>query len=210
VVGIVKDVNVAGLGLPLTDSVYGLTTLMPFWRGFTFTVRTNSDPAALVGSVRQIVRESDPALAVTNIRTMTDIVRTSVAPARASMLLVTLFAGIAMVMAAVGVFGVMSYAVNLRVREMGIRLALGARPAEVRRMIVRDGLKYALAGVVLGLGGAAWLTRTMRAMLFEVRPGDPLTLAAVAIALLAVATLACYIPARRATRVDPLVVLRAE
>jgi predicted permease len=182
VVGIVKDVNVAGLGLPLTDSVYGLTTLMPFWRGFTFTVRTNSDPSALVGSVRQIVRESDPALAVTNIRTMTGH-RAHVGGAGARIDAARhALRGIAMVMAAVGVFGVMSYAVNLRVREMGIRLALGARPAEVRRMIVRDGLKYALAGVVIGLGGAAWLTRTMRAMLFEVRPGDPLTLAAVAIA----------------------------
>ena len=210
VVGIVKDVNVAGLGSPLTDSVYGLTTLMPFWRGFTFSVRTTGDPLAFVGSVRQIVRESDPALAVTNIRSMAEIVHTSVAPARASMLLVTLFAGIAMVMAAVGVFGVMSYMVTLRVREMGIRLALGARPAEVRRMIVGDGLKYAVAGVVLGLGAAVWLTRAMRSMLFGVQPGDPLTLAAVAIALLAVAALASYLPARRATRVDPLVVLRAE
>jgi len=210
VVGIVKDVNIAGLGSPLTDAVYGLTTLMPFWRGFTYTVRTSGDPAALAGSVRQIIRDADPALAVTNVQSMSDIMRTSVAPTRASMLLFMLFAGIAMVMAAVGVFGVMSYSVNLRVREMGIRLALGARPAEVRRMIVRDGMKQALAGVVLGLGGAVWLTRTMSSMLFEVRPGDPLTLAAVAIALLGVAALACYLPARRATLVDPLVVLRAE
>jgi putative ABC transport system permease protein len=210
VVGIVKDVNIAGLGSPLTDAVYGLTTLMPFWRGFTYTVRTSADPAALAGSARQIVREADPALAVTNVQSMADIMRRSVAPARATMLLLTLFAAVAMVMAAVGVFGVMSYAVNLRVREMGIRLALGASPVAVRRMVVRDGMKQALAGVVLGLGGALWLTRMMSSMLFEVRPGDPFTLAAVALTLLMVAALACYIPARRATRVDPLVVLRAE
>jgi len=210
VVGIVKNVNVAGLGSPLTDSVYGLTTLMPFWRNFTFTVRTSGDPSALTASVRQIVREADPSLAVTGVRSMAEIMRTSVAPARASMLLLALFAGIAMVMAAIGVFGVMSYSVNLRVREMGIRLALGARPAEVSWMIVRDGMKQALAGVALGVGGAVWLTRAMGSLLFEVRPGDPLTLAAVAAALLAVAALACYVPARRATRVDPLIVLRAE
>jgi putative ABC transport system permease protein len=210
VVGIVKDVKIAGLGSPLTDAVYGLTTLMPFWRGFTYTVRTSGDPAALAPAVRQIVREADPLLAVTNMQSMTDIMRASVAPTRASMLLLALFAGIAMVMAAIGVFGVMSYSVNLRVREMGIRMALGARPAEVRRLVVRDGLKQSLVGIALGLAGAAWLTRTMSSMLFEVRPGDPLTLGAVAIALLSVSALACYIPARRATRVDPLVVLRAE
>jgi ABC-type antimicrobial peptide transport system permease subunit len=126
------------------------------------------------------------------------------------MLLLALFAGIAVVMAAVGVFGVMSYAVNLRLREMGIRLALGARPADVRRMVVADGMKHAVIGVVIGLAGAAWLTRMMTSMLFGVTPGDPATLASVAALLLMTAALACYLPARRATRVDPLVVLRTE
>jgi len=141
---------------------------------------------------------------------MTDIMRTSIAPTRASMLLLVLFAAIAMVMAAVGVFGVMSYAVNLRTREMGIRLALGARPSEVRRMIVGDGMKQALVGVGLGLLGAVWLTRMMGTLLFGVTPGDPLTLATVGLLLLMTAALACYVPARRATKVDPLVVLRTE
>jgi len=136
--------------------------------------------------------------------------RTSAAPSRASMMLLTLFAGIALVMAAVGVFGVMSYAVTLRTREMGIRLALGARPQEVRRMIVADGLKQAAVGVAAGVGGALWLTRLMDSLLFGVKPSDPLTLATVAVLLLATAALACYLPARRATRVDPLIVLRAE
>ena len=108
---------------------------------------------------------------------MTDIMRTSIAPTRASMLLLALFAGVAMVMAAVGVFGVMSYAVNLRSREMGIRLALGARPAEVRRMVVADGMKQALVGVVVGARRRRWLTRMMASLLFGVSPGDPLTLA---------------------------------
>ena len=210
VVGIVKDVKLAGLGSSLTDAVYGLNTLMPWWRNFTFTVRSAGDPTALAPAVRQIVRETDPSLAITSLQAMTDIMRTSVAPARASMLLLTLFAGIAMLMSAVGVFGVMSYAVNLRAREMGIRLALGARPAEVKRMVVTDGMKQAVLGVAIGLGGAVWLTRLMTTLLFGVKPGDPVTLATVAILLLATAAFACYIPARRATRVDPLIVLRTE
>ena len=210
VVGIVKDVKLAGLGSSLTDSVYGLQTLMPFWWNFTFTVRTAGDPMALAASVRQIVRDADPALAVTRVQSMDDIMRTSIAPTRASMLLLVLFAGIAIVMAAIGVFGVMSYAVNLRSREMGIRLALGAHPSEVRRMVVADGMKQAVIGVAIGLAAAATLTRFMRAQLFGVTPGDPLTLGIVAVLLLATAALASYIPARRATRVDPLVVLRTE
>jgi putative ABC transport system permease protein len=171
VVGIVKDVKLAGLGSSLTDAVYGLNTLMPWWRNFTYTIRTVGDPTALAPAVRQIVRESDPSLAITSLQAMTDIMRTSVAPARASMLLLTLFAGIAMLMAAIGVFGVMSYAVNLRAREMGIRLALGARPSEVRRMVVTDGMKQAVIGVAIGLGGAVWLTRLMTTLLFGVHPG---------------------------------------
>jgi putative ABC transport system permease protein len=210
IVGIVKDVQLAGLGGTLTDAVYGLNTLMPWWRNFTYTVRTAGDPASLATTARHIVREADPSLAVTSLQAMTDIMRTSIAPTRASMLLVMLFAAIAMAMAAIGVFGVMSYAVNLRAREMGIRLALGARPAEVRRMIVADGMKQALLGVAIGAGGAVWLTRAMTSMLFGVQPGDPLTLAAASALLFATAAIACYIPARRATRVDPLIVLRAE
>jgi putative ABC transport system permease protein len=209
-VGIVKDVKLAGLGSSLTDAVYGLQTLMPWWRNFTFTVRTTGDPTALAPGARRIVREADPSLALTGLQAMTDIMRTSIAPTRASMLLLVLFAAIAMAMAAVGVFGVMSYAVNVRAREMGIRMALGARPAEVRRMIVADGMKQAVVGIAVGAAGAVWLTRMMRSLLFGVAPGDPLTLAAAAALLFVTAAAACYMPARRATKVDPLVVLRTE
>ena len=210
IVGVVKDVKLAGLGSPLTDAVYGLNTLMPWWRVFTFAVRTSGDPAAIAPSARQIVRGADPQLAITALQAMTDIMNTSIAPARASMLLLALFAAVAMLMAAVGVFGVMSYTVTLRAREMGIRMALGARPSEVRRLVVAGGMKQAAYGVAAGVAGAIWLTRAMDAMLFEVRPGDPLTLAAAAVLLLTTAALACYLPARRATRVDPLIVLRTE
>jgi ABC-type lipoprotein release transport system permease subunit len=210
IVGIVKDVKLAGLGNPLTDAVYGLNTLMPWWRNFTFAVRTSGDPTSLAPSVRQIVRAADPRLAITGLQAMTDIMSTSLAPARASMLLLALFAGVAIVMAAVGVFGVMSYTVNLRAREMGIRMALGARPSEARRMVVADGMRQAAIGVALGVAGAIWVTRAMTSLLFQVRPGDPMTLVTAAVLLLATAALACYVPARRATRVDPLIVLRTE
>ena len=210
IVGIVKDVKLAGLGNPLTDAVYGLNTLMPWWRNFVFTVRTAGDPTALAPSARQLVRSTDPQLAITNLQAMTDIMNTSLAPARASMLLLALFAGVAVVMAAVGVFGVMSYTVNLRAREMGIRMALGATASEVRRLVVVDGMRQALIGVGLGVAGAIWLTRAMTSLLFQVEPGDPMTLAAAAFLLLSTAALACYVPARRATKVDPLIVLRTE
>ena len=210
VVGIVKDVKLAGLASPLTDAVYGLNTLMPWWRNFVFTVRTSGDPRSLATSAREIVRSADPQLAITSLQAMTEIMNTSLAPARASMLLLALFAGVAVVMAAVGVFGVMSYTVSLRAREMGIRMALGARPSEVRRMVVTDGMRQALIGVALGIAGAVWLTRAMTSLLFQVKPGDPMTVTAAAVVLLATAALACYVPARRATRVDPLIVLRTE
>jgi len=209
IVGIVKDVKLAGLGGSLTDAVYGLHSLMPFWRAFTFTVRTSDTPTSLAAEARGAVRLADPQLAITGMQAMTDIMATSIAPTRASMLLLVIFAGVAMVMAAVGVFGVMSYAVTLRAREMGIRIALGANPSEVRRMIVLSGLRQAAGGVVLGLAGAMWLTRLMDSMLYGVRPADPLTLASVSALLIAVALIACYLPARRATRVDPVSVLRA-
>jgi len=209
IVGIVKDVKLAGLGGTLTDAVYGLHSLMPFWRAFTFTARTSGNPTSLAADARAVVRQVDPQLAITGVQAMTDIMATSIASTRASMLLLVLFAGIAMVMAAVGVFGVMSYSVTLRAREMGIRIALGAEPSEVRRMIVLSGLRQAAAGVILGIAGAIWLTRLMDSMLYGVKPADPLTLASVSALLITVALLACYLPARRATRVDPVSVLRA-
>jgi putative ABC transport system permease protein len=210
IVGIVKDVKLGALAGDLTQAVYGLNSLMPFWRGFTFGVRTSGDPLSVAGEARQVVRELAPSLAVTAMQPMTAIVRRSAAPARASMLLLVLFAAIAAALAAIGVFGVMSYVVNLRFRELGIRLALGARTAEVQRMVMADGLKQALTGIALGVVAASWLTRSMRTLLFGVSPGDPLTLTLVAALLIGTAALACFVPARRATRIDPLSILRTE
>jgi putative ABC transport system permease protein len=210
VVGIVGDVKLAGLESNLTEAVYALQTLMPFWRGFTFVMRSSGDPALLAQAARAEVREMNPALPITNLRTLAEIEALSMAPARSSMLLLTIFAGVALVMAAIGVFGVLSFNVNRRSREMGIRMALGAEAGAVRRLVMREGLLQAAAGVLFGLLGAWWLTRYMETMLFQVDARDPMTFAGAAGVLLLVSAAACYFPARRATRVDPLTVLRAE
>jgi putative ABC transport system permease protein len=210
VVGIVRDVKLAGLDSGITEAVYGLNTLMPFWTNFTFVLRTAGDPESVAAAARHEIRQLDPTLPVTSVRSMTDILGQSVAPARGSMMLLGLLALVALLMAMIGVFGVLSYNVTRRAREVGIRMALGAEPASVRRLVLRQGLTQTAIGIAIGLAGALWLTRFMSALLFNVSPSDPLTLAGVSALLGLTAAIACYVPARRATRVDPLVVLRAE
>ncbi|HEX2455303.1 MAG TPA: ABC transporter permease [Vicinamibacterales bacterium] len=210
VVGIVRDVKLAGLDSGITEAVYGLNTLMPFWSNFTFVLRTSADPESVAAAARHEIRQLDPTLPITGMRTMTDILGQSVAPARGSMMLLGLLAVVALLMATIGVFGVLSYNVSRRAREVGIRMALGAEPSSVRRLVLRQGLTQAAIGLAIGVAGALWLTRFMSALLFNVSPSDPLTLAGVSALLGLTAAIACYVPARRATRVDPLVVLRAE
>lgn len=210
VVGIVGDVKLAGLDSGITEAVYGTQSLMPWWSSFTFLVRANGDPELLAPAARRHLQALDPSLPVTSVQTMDQIAVSSVAPARSSMLLLGIFAAVALAMAAVGVFGVLSFNVTRRSREMGIRMALGADAASLRTLVVRDGMVQALAGIALGLLGAFWLTGFMSTLLFQVPPRDPLTFAGAAVVLALVSALACYLPARRATRVDPLVVLRLE
>jgi len=210
IVGIVRDVKLAGLDSGVTEAVYGTQSLMPFAINFTFLVRTDGNPSLLTAAARHEMNRIDPALPISTVRTMTDMMQESLAPARSSMLLLLIFAAVALVMAAVGVFGVLSFSVTRRSREMGIRVALGADAGALRRLVVREGMVQAIAGIVLGLVGAFWLTRFMATLLFEVPERDPLTFAGAALVLMAVSALACYLPARRATRADPLIVLRAE
>jgi len=147
---------------------------------------------------------------VARILTMEQVTANSVANRRLSMLLLAIFAGVAIALAAVGIYGVISYSVSRRTHEIGVRMALGANRADVLRMIVRQGLSLALGGAALGLAAAIALTRVMNTMLFGVTATDPPVFAAVTLLLLAVAALACYVPARRATKVDPLIALHHE
>ena len=178
--------------------------------GMTVIIKGSSDPNQMVAAVRQQVKEIDPDQPIYNIRTMEEIRAESVAPERLNLTLLSLFAGIALVLAIVGIYGVMSYTVTQRTHEIGIRMAIGAQPRDVFRMVVGQGMMLALVGVAFGLVGAFVLTRLMTTMLFGVAPTDPATFGSIAVLLTAVALVACYIPGRRATKVDPVVSLRYE
>jgi putative ABC transport system permease protein len=168
------------------------------------------DPASLSASVRQSVQEVDRNQPIYNIRTMQQIVSESVAQQRLSMLLLAIFACAALLLAAVGLYGVLAYLVSIRTHEIGIRMALGASRRDVMRLIVGQGMLLTLIGIGIGLVGAFLLTRIMSSLLFDVRATDPTTFIVVSAVLATVALLACLIPARRATRVDPMVALRYE
>jgi len=176
----------------------------------TMMVRTSVDPLSLAGAVRRRVSELDSDQPVFDVQTMDKIIRDSVAGRRFSMLLLGVFAGLALVLASVGIYGVISYTATQRTHEIGIRMALGAERSDVLRMVVGHGLRLSLVGIGAGLAVALALTRLMSSMLFGVRPTDFVTFAAVALLLAGVAAFASYVPARRATRVDPIIALRYE
>ena len=173
-------------------------------------IRTQGDPLSIVGAVRNEVRALDPDQPIAAVKRMSDWVDSSVAEPRYRTTLLGMFAALAMILAATGIYGVMSYSVAQRTHEIGVRMALGARQLDVLKLVVRQGMAVTLVGVILGLIGALALTRVMQSLLFGVTAKDPFTFAVVAILLIAVAFIACFIPARRATKVDPLVALRYE
>jgi putative ABC transport system permease protein len=209
VIGVVGDVKHSGL-----DAEPRAMTYWPYARNaygtMTVTVRTAGDTGRVVNSIVGLVRQLDPELVVANVKTMDEVVSNSVAQRRLTMLLLTVFAATALLLAAVGIYGVIAYSVTQRTQEIGIRMALGAQRTDVLRMVVRQALLLAVAGIVIGGAGALLLTRLMEGLLFQVKPGDPVTFAVVSGVLAAVALLASYIPGRRATRVDPVIALRAE
>jgi putative ABC transport system permease protein len=173
-------------------------------------VRTQGDPLNLVSGVRKEVNALDPDQPIAAVRPMTEWVALSVAGARYRTILLGVFAVLAVILAATGIYGVMSYSVAQRTQEIGVRMALGARPFDVLKLVVRHGMILAFIGVAVGLSGALALTRVMSSLLFEVRERDPITFVVVAALLIVVAFIACVVPARRATKVDPLVALRYE
>jgi putative ABC transport system permease protein len=211
VVGVVGDVKHFGLDLPEQPGLYSPYSQAAPWKRWTsLVVRTQSDPGSIAGAVKQQVWKIDSQLPLTRVETMDEVAAGSFAARRFNMLLLVIFAGLALVLAAVGIYGVMSYAVTQRTQEIGIRMALGARAIDVLALIIRNGMSLILIGVVIGVGGALALTRLLATLIFGVTPTDTLTFVTVSAVLIFVALLACYIPARRATKVDPLVALRYE
>ncbi len=209
IIGVVGDVKHEGLNTTPGAMVYWPHPELPL-PFTTFVVRTTRNPLALIGAVRQQVKQLDPSLPISDIATMEQRMSDSVAQARFSTLLLGIFAIVAIVLASVGIYGVTSYAVTSRLHEIGIRMAIGAQPGEVERMFIRQGMIFTLVGLGLGLVVSFGLTKLLEGLLFGVTPHDPITFVEGAALLSLVALVACYIPARRATRVDPLIALRYE
>ena len=209
IVGIVGNERFHGIAEAPPIAVYAPHTQAPSVNGVVL-LRTSGDPAALASSIRSVIREQDSALAVFGLEPLTETVSRSVSERRFTMLVLGLLAGVALLLAAIGIHGVLSYAVEQRRREIGIRMALGAQPGRVLRLIVGQGIGLAVAGAVLGLAGAWLLTRAMNTLLFGVTPTDPLTFVIVPAVIATVALVASYVPARRAMRLDPVRALRAE
>jgi putative ABC transport system permease protein len=207
VVGIVGDVRYHGLDSRVFPTIYAPHAQLHFNR-MMLAIRTTADPLALVPAVKEQVAALDRNLPVSKVQTMEQIVAGSVTQQRFNLTLLGVFAALALLLAAVGIYGVISYSVTQRTREIGVRMALGARAHDVSRLVIGQCIKLALLGVALGLGGALALTRWMKTLLFNVSETDPLTFTAIAFLLTAVALLAGWLPARRATKVDPLVALR--
>jgi putative ABC transport system permease protein len=212
IIGVVEDTKNAGMDKPSGPELYFQARQVNQFLGpnVNFVVRARNDSAQLENSIRNAVREMDPSLPVYNLWSMNEVVSKSMVQPRFLALLLATFSGIALFLAAIGIYGVMAYSVAQRTQEIGVRMALGARPLHVLRLVIGQSLGMLFIGTVIGLAGAFALTRLMRTLLFEVTATDPLTYVSVIGLLIVVALLACYIPARRAAKVDPLIGLRYE
>src|SRR5262245_14439878 len=209
IIGVVSDVKQYGLDRKEPMQIYLPEDQFPT-SFMTLVVRGATDPGGLITTVRNEIRALDKELAVDSVTTMEQSLADSISLRRFSMLLLAIFAGVAVTLAAVGIYGVISYSVTQRAHEIGVRMALGAIGSDIVRLVVRQGMTLALAGVGAGLVGAFGLTRLLEGLLYGVSATDPLTFAGIALSLAAIALLACWIPARRATKVDPLIALRHE
>jgi putative ABC transport system permease protein len=215
VVGIVADVRHNGIVETVKEKFYvphrqWHRSIGNSIRSMTLVVKAGQDPTALAGAIRQQIRALDPNLPVADVRTMSDVVSATMSTPRFTGVLLGSFAGLALILSAIGIYGVLTYVVSRRTREIGIRVAIGAPRAQIIQLVLRDGLTLALAGVVIGVVAAAGASQLMRGLLHDVRPADPVTFVAVAALLSAVAAVASFVPAWRASRVDPVVVLKGE
>jgi putative ABC transport system permease protein len=209
IVGVAADVHHENPAADPYMEIYRPLTQFPY-PAMTLAVRANREPTSLARAIREAVHATDPEQPVAQLRPMEQLVAESVGTTRLSTMLFGLFGGLGLVLAAVGIYGVMSYTVQQGKHEIGVRMALGASPASVLAAVMRSGLTLAIAGVALGVAGAIALTRLMRTLLFGVSPGDPMVLAQIGAVLAVVAAVAVWVPARRATKVDPMLALRNE
>jgi putative ABC transport system permease protein len=209
IVGVVGDAHSARLEVeprpemfyPMSQAPFPLLSLM---------VRAADDPRSLIAAVRGEIHAIDPDLPVSSVAPLDELVAGSIAPQRLNAFLIGLFSALALTLAAVGIYGVMSYAVTQRTQEIGIRIAIGARPRDALKLVVKQGMTLALLGVVIGLVASFALTGLLKTLLFDVSATDPVTFVLTPLSLTLIALLACYLPARRATKVDPLTALRRE
>jgi putative ABC transport system permease protein len=209
VVGVVADVKQRNLQSPAQPEFYFAQAQMPM-STMSVVARTSSDPRALVNAARDAVQSLDRNAPVYGVRTVEELLGRTVATPRFNTLLLGLFAAVALILTAVGLYGVISYSVSQNTHEIGIRSALGAQAGDVLKLIVGQGMVLTFVGIVIGLVAAYGLTRLMSSLLYGVGATDPWTFAGVAVLLVSIAFIACYLPARRATKVDPIIALRRE
>lgn len=209
IVGVARDIRGQGARADTRAEMY-----IPYWQymepGMAIVLKAESNAAQLTAPLKKLVLDLDPNVPVSGVAVLSDTVSESIEQPRFFAVLAVAFAGLALVLAAVGIYGVMAYVVAQRTTEIGLRVALGAAPSEIVRLILGDGLRITAIGIVAGIAGSVFMARWLTSLLFQVETTDPLTLGATAVILLCVAAAACYLPARRATRVDPMVALRAE
>jgi putative ABC transport system permease protein len=211
IIGVVKDAKANSIQERTPRTFY-----VPFlqdpgaWRETTFQIRTVGEPRNLANTIRSVVQEIEPNLSLFRVRTLAAQVDESIGQERLVTTLASLFSLLALLLTCAGLYGVLSYSVNQRTSEIGLRMALGAQPGDVLRLVIKPGMGLTLLGIVIGIGAAFALTRLLTNLLFGVNATDPLTFVSVTVLLLVIALLACWFPARRATKVDPLIALRNE
>jgi putative ABC transport system permease protein len=213
IVGIVGDVRQMGLDEPVKAEMYmpyQQVTDWPFFAPRDLAIRTSADTSNVVSSVRQIIREVDADQPISNIATMSEVLGVEAEQRRMGMIMLAAFAGLALLLASLGIYGVLAYFVTQHTNEIGVRIALGASRTNILALVLKKGMGLTLLGIAIGVAASFALTRLMSSLLFGVKAADPLTFAAVPLLLALVALLACLIPARRATRVNPIVALRYE
>ena len=210
VVGVVEDMRQGGMDVPVRPEAYFPSEQADFFRPDSLAVRTTGSPLSVANEVRQQIWAIDKDQPVANVTTLDELVDSSVAQPRMNTLLLGGFAGIGLLLAALGIYAVLSFAVTQRTREIGVRIALGATAQDVLRMVLANGGLLFLMGAAIGLAAAVAMSRLVSHLLFEVSPGDPVSYVSVVGVFAIIALLACYIPARRAAKVDPMVALRYE